>query len=51
METNEKEVKIHCVKRGMDGLFDMDRHIDAPELSAEEKAREKRKAEYEMRNF
>jgi 4'-phosphopantetheinyl transferase EntD len=49
METNEKEVKIHCVRQGMSGLFDMDRNITPPTPTAEDKAREKRKAEYEAR--
>ena len=46
METNEK-VKIQCVKRGMEGLFDMDRHIEPPTLTDEEQARAERKAAYE----
>lgn len=47
MATNEKEVKVQCVKNGMDGLFEMDRHIEPPTLTDEEKARAERKAAYE----
>ena len=50
METKEsKEIVMQGVKKGMDGLFTMDRNIEKPTLTAEEKEREKLRAAYEKK--
>lgn len=48
METKkDNDIIMQGVKKGMDGLFVMDRNIEKPTLSKEDIAREKRKEEYE----